>query len=86
MQSDMSGNRMFSMFLTSKVGRLLAGLLTAVAVLFGTIQYGRKAQREADRVDELEDYIDTKKEIDDVEASTDPDAAFKRLRNNGWLR
>jgi len=77
---------MFTMFLSSKVGRLLAALLAGAALIFGSIQFGRKAQKESQKVDDLEDYIETNKEIDDVEAASNSDDAFDRMRDNGWLR
>lgn len=71
---------------TTKIGRILGALLAAATILIGAVQYGRKAQREDDRVEDLEDFIETKKEIDNVEAAPDSDTAFERLRTNGWLR
>jgi len=73
-------------FLKSKLARILGAIIFALSILFGSIQYGRKAQRNEDRVNDMEKYIETKKEIDDVENSPDRDAAFERLRDNGWIR
>lgn len=75
-----------SWFLGTRLGKLVSALVAGAAVVFGAIQYGKAQQREAHRVDDLEDYIETKKEIDDVEAAPDRDAAFERLRRNGWVR
>ena len=72
-------------FMGTRIGRLLGAVLATAVLLLSTFQYGRKAQRDEDRVDDMEDYIETKKEIDDVEASPDRDAAINRLRRNGWL-
>lgn len=71
--------------LGSKLGKLVAGLVAALGLLVGVFQYGRKAQREKDRVGDLEDYIETKEKIDEVDR-LDSDAAYERLRDNGWLR
>lgn len=76
---------MFTYFMSTKVGRLLAALLTAAALLFGAIQYGRQDQKNVQKVEDLEDYVETKKEIDDVEVSPGRDAAIERLRSNGIL-
>lgn len=72
--------------LTSKVGRLVAALLTALTILVGVFQFGRKAQRDDDHVEELNEYIETKKRIDNVQVSPDRDAAIDRLRDNGLIR
>lgn len=75
--------------MVSLIGKL-KGLLIIIASLFAftfaAIQWGRKSQREDDRVEGLEQYIQTKERIDEVEVSDDRDAAFERLRRNGWVR
>jgi hypothetical protein len=71
-------------FMGTRLGRILGALLAAAALLLGVFQHGRKAQRLDDRVDELQDWIKTKKEIDNVETSPDRGAALDRLRKNGW--
>ena len=76
---------MFAYFMSTKVGRLLAALLTGAALIFGAMQYGRQTQKSVQKVIDLEDYIETKKEIEDVEVSPSRDAAIKRLRTNGIL-
>lgn len=73
-------------FLTSRLGKLVAALLAAAGALLGAIQFGRWSQRKEDRVEDLESYIETKKEIDDVETSPDRDAAVERMRDNDWVR
>ena len=73
-------------FLKSKLVQFLGTALLALSILVGSIQYGRKSQRNDDRVGDMENYIKTKKEIDNVETSSNRDAAFERLRRNGWLR
>lgn len=73
-------------WLATKIGKAVAAVVAAVSILLGVFFVGRKAQRSDDRVEDLEDYIHTKQEIDDVEVSADPDAAFERLRRNGWVR
>jgi len=73
-------------FLSTKIGRLVSALVAGAAIVFGAIQYGKREQRQEAKVEDLEDYIKTKKELDDVKVSPDRDAAFKRLQRNGWLR
>ena len=70
--------------LNSRIRKLLAALVAAATILMGTFFYGRKAQRTDDRVEDLEEYFETTEIIDAVEVSDDPDAAIKRLRDNGW--
>ena len=70
--------------LKSKLMGIVGAILLALGLLIGSVQYGRKTQRNEDRVDDMEKYIETKKEIDDVENSPDRDTALDRLRQNGW--
>ena len=70
--------------LKSKLMGIVGAILLALGLLIGSVQYGRRAQRKEDRVDDMEKYIETKKEIDDVENSPDRDTALDRLRRNGW--
>lgn len=72
--------------LTTRIGKLLVALLAGATAVLGLIQLGKKQQRDEDRVDDLESFVETKKEIDDVEAATDRDAAFERMRRNGLIR
>jgi hypothetical protein len=73
-------------FLSTRLGKLVAALVAAAGILLATFSYGRKAEREDQIAEDNADYIDTTKEITNVEVSTDPDDAFKRLRDNGWVR
>jgi len=70
--------------LKSKIVQSVGAIFVALSVLFGLFQYGRKTQRYDNRVEDMEDYIKTKKEIDDVENSPDRGTALDRLRRNGW--
>jgi len=70
--------------LKGKLMNVLGAIAIALSVLFGVFQYGRKDQREDDRVEDMEKYIDIKEKIDEVDRSPDRDAAIKRLRDNGW--
>lgn len=73
-------------FLTSKLGKLLSALVLAMGILIGVFQSGRKTQKGAQRMSDLEDYIETKKEIANVEVSPTRDDAVERLHDNGWVR
>jgi len=73
-------------WLTTRVGRAMAGILLALSILAGTYTMGRKAAKDDLRIDGLEDYKRIREEIDEVDPSTDPTSAFERLRANGWLR
>jgi hypothetical protein len=71
--------------LKSKIVQRAGAILVALSVLFGLFQYGRKTQRDDNRVEDMEDYIETKKRIENVQNSPDRDAALERMRRNGWL-
>ena len=71
-------------FLKSKLFNMLGAIIVALSILVGVFQYGRKAQREDNRVEDMESYIKTKEKIDEIEHSPDRDAALERLRRNGW--
>ena len=43
------------------------GIILAAGILFGAVQYGRKTQREAHRVDELEDYLEVQEAVHEVD-------------------
>lgn len=71
---------------TSKVGKVLVGLLTLVAMFFSLVQYGRRVERTNTKFEKLEQYTATKERIEDVESSPTRDAAIERLRGNGLIR
>ena len=71
--------------LKSKIVQSAGAILVALSILFGLFQYGRKTQRYDNRVEDMEDYIETKKRIEHVQNSPDRDAALERMRRNGWL-
>lgn len=77
---------MITAFLQSRLGKLLITLVTAAGILLGAMRMGAGREREAAKVKDLEDHIKTKEAIEDVEVSPTRDAAFKRLRDNGWIR
>ena len=62
------------------------GLIAMLGILFGFYRYGKRVQTEESAVAELDKTLETKERIEDGEASPDRDAAFERLRSNGWVR
>jgi hypothetical protein len=72
--------------LTSKIGRMLSGLLAGMGILVGVYFYGKQTQKQKQKVKDLEGYKDTREKIDEVEINTDRDAALDRLRDNNQLR
>lgn len=72
--------------LTSKLGRMLSGLLAGMGILVGVFLYGKQTQKQKQKVKDLEGYKDTREKIDAVEINTDRDDALDRLRDNNQLR
>lgn len=72
--------------LTSKLGRVVSGLLAGMGVLAGVYFYGKQTQKQKQKVKDLEGYKETREKIDAVETNTDRDAALDRLRDNDQLR
>lgn len=72
--------------LTSKLGRVVSGLLAAGGILIGAFIYGKQTQKQKQKVKELEGYKETREKIDAVEINTDRAAALDRLRDNNQLR
>lgn len=72
--------------LTSKLGRMLSGLLAGMGLLVGVYLYGKQTQKQKQKVKDLEGYKETREKIDAVEINTDRDAALDRLRDNDQLR
>ena len=72
--------------LTSKLGRMVSGLLAGMGLLVGVYFYGKQTQKQKQKVKDLEGYKETREKIDAVEINTDRDAALDRLRDNDQLR
>lgn len=77
---------LFSLIVGSRLKRLAAGVLAVIVTAFGLIQYGKLSQKKKQKIEEIEDYKETRERIDDAERSPDRDAAVKRLRKNNQLR
>lgn len=73
-------------FLSSRLGKLLITLAASAGIIFGAMQWGAGRERDANRIEQLETYIETKEVIKDVEVSPNRDTAIERLRDNGWVR
>jgi len=69
----------------SKLGRAVGMILGVLAFAGSIFLGGRRYEKQDRKIEDLEDYVDTKEKIDDVEKSDDRDAAVERLRDNGWL-
>ena len=71
----------------SFIPRKLWGVLAAiggVAVTFMAVFFaGRKSQQVQDALDDVEDYIETRERIDDVEIDDDPNVVRDWLRQRG---
>lgn len=72
-------------WLTTRIGKLVAGIALAMSILSGVFLYGRRTAHQDRRVKDLENYKDTREKIDEVDRSPDADAALDRLRRNGWF-
>ena len=72
--------------LTSKIVRMLSGLLAGMGLLVGVFLYGKQTQKQKQKIKDLEGYKDTREKIDEVEINTDRDSALDRLRDNNQLR
>jgi hypothetical protein len=73
-------------FITSKVGKALAGALAALAAVGAIFMAGRRAENEDHEIEELNEFVATQKRINDVDESTSYTAALERLRRNAQLR
>ena len=74
------------MLVGSRLRNLAVSALAAIVFVFGLIQYGRQTQKHKEEVKDLKDYKETRERIDEVEPSSDRDAALERLRRNNQLR
>lgn len=70
----------------SRLGRLAASVLAAIAIVFGLILYGKKIQKQQEMVEDLEDYKKIRERIDETPISVDLDDALDRLSKNDQLR
>lgn len=70
----------------SKLGSAVAALSVSLMMLFMAYFAGRRNAKNEVKFNNLEDYVKTKKVIDNVESSPTRDAAIERLRRNNQLR
>jgi hypothetical protein len=73
-------------FVGSKVGRLVASALGALATILLVFKAGQRDQKKQHQVDGLKEYKKNMEKIDEVDVNTDLDSATKRLSKNGGLR
>lgn len=70
-------------FLRSGVGKIMSGVLLAVLVILTAFRVGVKKQKQKDLIEDLTDYKETRKDIDDAtkDSPNDYDSAREFLRN-----
>jgi hypothetical protein len=73
-------------FVGSKVGRLVASALGALATILLVFKAGQRDQKKQQQVDGLKEYKKNMEKINEVDVNTDLDSATKRLSKNGGLR
>jgi len=71
---------------TSKLSRMLSGLLAAIGILLGVYLYGKQTQKHEDKLDDLEDYKKIRERIDETPISVDINDAVDRLSKHNQLR
>lgn len=77
---------MIAWFLASKLGRMLASVLAALAVVAAVFFAGKREAEQDQKVENLQDYIDTNERVRHVEIHTDRGLALERLHGSGQLR
>lgn len=77
---------LLNLLVGSRLKRLAVSALAVIATVFGLIQYGKLSQKKKQKIEEIEDYKETRERIDDAERSPDRDAALERMRKNNQLR
>lgn len=77
---------MITWFLASKLGRVLASVLAALAIVAAVFFAGKREAKQDQKVDRLQEYIDTNERVRNVEINTSRDAALERLHGSGQLR
>ena len=73
-------------FLGSKIGKLLASVAGILAAVLAVFAAGARSNKKSTEVKNLKGYIKAQERVNEVEVSTDRDAATKRLRDNNQLR
>lgn len=71
------------MFSFGKIKLYFLLVTSFVATLVLTYFGGKKVQSVESEKEKLEDYVDTRKQMDEVSSPTDPDDARKWLRKHG---
>ena len=70
-------------FLRTGVGKAVAGVAIVAVILFSVFKAGEKSNKLEEEIKRKEEYIETRKEIDDAieDAPSDFDSAAEFLRN-----
>ena len=69
-------------FVGSKVGRLVASALAALATILLVFNAGRRDMKKDLQVEDLKDYKKVKEAEDAVDTDLDRDARIERMRDN----
>jgi len=72
--------------ITSKLGRIISAFGAAVVAILAVFAAGARSNKKSTEVQYLKGYIKAQERVNEVEVSTDRDAAIKRLRDNNQLR
>jgi hypothetical protein len=73
-------------FVGSKVGRLVASALAALATILLVFNAGRRDVKKDLQVENLKDYKKVKEAEDAVDTDLDRNARIERMRGNGNVR
>lgn len=79
----------FLLKLFSGVGSKIAGVAIAASALLGSILLFKKAGKDEERADNLEEILEDvsiREQVEDDIANLNDDDILKRLRESGWVR
>lgn len=61
-------------------------VLGAIILALGTLFAVKRSSSKSEKIEDLENYVETDKEVSNVEATPNKPAAIKRMRDNGLIR
>ena len=73
-------------FLFSKVGKMFMAVVAALGLLAGVFLAGKKFEEKDQKIEDLEEFKETTKHINEVKPVSGRDAALEFLHDNGDLR
>jgi len=73
-------------FLATRLGKLLAGAVTALSILGAVFFSGRRAAQKDRLISDLKAQNEAERRINETTINTDPSAALRRLRAGGQIR